>query len=272
MTIIGLTYQRAHKLRLRDFLRGAFLLYLLCFGANTRATEPEQRNRTGAITVAGTSVNGLLSAEQPGPYNLVFEKLRDGFEGQVDLNILPLLRAQRTFYGKAADCMFVGTKLETVHRGYGADPDNILLSDPVKKTKIRIYSAPGTQTVGSLLPLIDARVAADMSAGSNKKFVEAYLPPSTDVVLTNTPVQAFALLDLGRVDYVMAFDLDVNILRAGNEQYAKYIYQDDYAIVSNEDVVQCHKGPDTARFIRHINNRILRLSHTGELQDLLDFE
>lgn len=271
MTNTG-TYGRNHTWRLRAQIVAAGFLGMVTCGPVASASEPEQKPNARVITVSGTSVNGLFNADQPGPYNIVFNKLLDGFDGQVRLNIMPLLRAQRSFYGKVSECMFVGTKLETVHRGYGFEPEDILTSLPVKVTKIRVYSAAGTETVHSLLPLVDARVAADMSTGSNKKFVEAYLPPTTEVVLTNTPAQAFGLLDLGRVDHVMAFDLDVDILKSKDARYAQYVFDDDYAIVANEDVMQCHKRPDTERFITHINNRILSLSHTGELQALLDFE
>ena len=251
------------------------LMAILCGGSCLSAIAADADaiaglSKTKTISIVGTSIVGLLSRQEPGPYNEVFDLITADYKGAVSLNIIPIRRAQRAFFNGQADCIFVGSDMPRLHEARGMDTKDIITSTPVKHISMMAYTRPEDSVITNEADLEGKIIALDAAAGSLDFLQPMFLPDMSYAIETSTPAQAFALLKQGRVDVAIAFDFDVSLLVKKDPSIANFKSSASYIIVNNEDVMVCKRSEAVELFIKHVDAKLEALRASGRLQKIID--
>lgn len=253
------------KFLLRGFLAvlGGFCLTFSIANADESAAE-----KSAAVKIAGVIIPGLFDTEDRGPYNEIYDLITADFPQPIDLKVLPIRRARRAFFSGKSDCIFVGSLSSRVYVERGIAEEELVFSVSINSIAMMAYTRPSDPVIASAEDLKDKLIALDAGAGSVDVFKPMFLPKATEAIQTNTPAQAFALLEQGRVDVAMAFDYDVSLLIKRDPSIANFKFAADYSIVSNEDVMVCRRNSQVEALLSHVNSKLEVLRASGRLSEI----
>lgn len=205
------------------------------------------------IEVAGAILPNVFEPGGNGPYNVIYQQVTTGVPVTPNLTLMPTKRAQRSFYTKESDCLFVATALERIYRDRGLDMADIILSTPVYNHPMRVYSRPNTTVVRDANHMSGERIAVDAAAVSSEGAKTLTIPEDAVIIPASTTEQAFSLLATGRVDHLVAFQFDVEALGQRLPRIREYPHDPGFFLIRNPEVFACHRTPATEAFIAHIN-------------------
>lgn len=230
---------------------------------------PAQAQESDTITLFGTSIPGMFDDREPGPYNIIFDRLMAGVRADVIVTMLPSRRATKVFSSRGVDCMFLGSPNPLFYSAFGMKPEEIIHSDTIKVVALKIYGPAGRSPFEDSSILFRANFAVDVGIG-DVSYLKDLIPFEREGVLfARTLVDGFKLLDQGRIEALVAIDLDVQSLNAKSSRYyERYSVSQTYELRRTEDVFVCRKFPRTERFISDINKRTIELQLAGLLDDV----
>lgn len=267
-------------MRLFSFRFWSFVLCALVIGAQPGIAQEEPLptdEKQAAVTVfntpvtiVGTLIPGVLDDAEPGPYNEIYRIITEGFPGEIEFSLVPIRRAQRSFYNRQAMCTFVGSNAVQFLTARGIDINDVIFSTAIKHINVRVYTMPSVPIVNSSDQLAGKVVALDIAAGGLDVFKEMFLPDDSIVISTNSVEQAFALLAQGRVDAVIAFDFDVDMLKKQLPGISEVVHAPGYAIAANDDLLSCWRTPETEALIEYVNIKLAGIREDGRLQALIE--
>lgn len=218
------------------------------------------------IRVFGAELRGLFEADGTGPYHEAFTLLTESFDGNIEMMMAPQRRAENQFGQGNSDCLFAGTSVPGYYEKYGLADDQVLVSDAIFSFKMKVYGRKDTPVIENWSYLRDKTIAIDIGVG-NVDFVADIMEQPRDLVLpTQSLIQAFQLLNVGRVSALVAVDLDVRYLQAREPGFLGYPVSSEVSVMESEDVIVCRHSTRTEALIEHVNRsaRSLHAAHTLE--------
>lgn len=236
------------------------LLLLLSFAARA--------DNTDKITIAATDIEGLFDEKSPGAYDVIFSRL---MEGRDDIYVMrgPILRIRRLFYARNADCLFVGINHKEFYDYKGLPFEEILVSASIKTIRLRLYTMPGEPVVSSMEQLRGKAVAHASGVSSLEEFSQVFASKGIETLRVEKNIQAFQMMEFGRVAAVAAYGLDIDELSRHLPGIKKYPHDENFHASESEDVIVCWRNPKTLPFMAFVNQRIAILKNSGELEAVL---
>ncbi len=222
------------------------------------------------VVVIGTEIQGLLDADQPGPYNEIFHMITAGYSRPATMNIAPIKRAQRLFAARGANCLYVGSDDPTYYTRLGFPVDEVMISKGIYGIRIRIYSARNSAAIESNSELKDKIIAMDVGVGSVNHVADIMGHPLVQILSAQTLAQGFQVLDKGRVFGLVAIDTDVKYLQQKDVRYKGYSVSDTFSVHGGDDVLVCRRSSVTEPFMAYVNTRIDALKASGAIQRVLN--
>lgn len=210
----------------------------------------------------------MFDEKNPGPYNLLYNSLVAGSDFEIVLTMLPIRRASQIFSARGADCMFLGSPDPIIYSGFGMEQNEIIHSDTIMTVSMKIYGPVGSEPINDPSKLFDINFAVDVSVGDISQLKELIPYDREGILFARTLADGFRLLDQGRVEALIAIDIDVKTLQAQDARYELYSVSDSFVLRQTEDVFVCRKFPRTEQFIEYINQRNSELQKAGLLNDI----
>ncbi|WP_262694367.1 substrate-binding periplasmic protein [Kordiimonas aquimaris] len=249
-------------------LRRVAFVTLSCLAFPVASAGQNLSGKAVSIEIAGVIIPGLFDMGNPGPYNEIYDLITADYTQPIRLRALPIRRARRSFFGERSDCIFVGSATPRVYAERGMTADDLVFSKSINSISMMAYTRPGEPVIRSEDDLEGKLIALDAGAGSVDFVKPLFLPESTGAIQTNTPAQAFALLEQRRVDVAVAFDYDVSLLMKRDPAIANFEFEADYSIVSNEDVLVCRRSKQVEELMSHVNDKLEALRASGRLSEI----
>lgn len=244
-------------------IRFAMMLGMLMFSVPTMAQEEQP------LILMRAKIPGLFDTNNPGPYNVIYDRLIEGYGPRYTLREAPLRRAITAFVKGDVDCFFFATGDVNIYHDRGVPEGSVLISSPVNSVSLKLFSREGTPVINDISSLKGSYVAVDQGATEISRAAD-HLSLSTDKLLpAQTLAQAFLLLNQKRVDAVLAFDSDVAIYQKNSADAKTYGVSESLSLGASQDSVICKRSARTEVFIAHINQKLAELRASGALQTIL---
>lgn len=241
---------------------GASLFCILFF------LSPLQAQEKDIITLFGTAIPGIFDEKNPGPYNVVYNRLVAGVRADIILTMLPIRRATQVFRDRGADCLFLGSPNPDYYYARGVKATDIIHSTTIMAVALKIYSPQGKEAYEDASILHEANFAVDVGIGDVSNLGGLIPVEREGALFASTLMDGFKLLDQGRIEALVAIDFDVQALMARYPQYSKYPVSKNFVLRRTEDVFVCRKFPRTERFIADIDRRTKELKELGLFDDI----
>jgi hypothetical protein len=222
------------------------------------------------ITVAGTEINGLLEEGPSGPFHDIYQELTLGIEHSALLQVAPIKRATRQFLEKKAQCLYVGSELPSYYTSLGLDVDELVISNQIFRIRIQLFGPKGTAPIEELGSLRGKTIAIDSGVGGVEFIAKTIAQDMSKVLVVQSSIQGFQLLEAGRVAALVAIDIDVEVLKAHEPMYAAYPASKSFFIHESSDVMVCHRSQQSERFVAHINQRLDELRAEQGIKNIMD--
>lgn len=211
------------------------------------------------VSIAAPHIPGLLEENLDGPYGDLYRKIIGNSSIPNKVQVLPAMRAQNSFLKGESDCIFLGIHLPDFYEKRGLNRHDLVMSSPINRLSLRAYSKKGTHPPQKRTLAKLGTVAAEASAAqllTSKDLVDF---PNNVFVLSVTSVeQAFKLLDAGRVQSVISFDLDAKFHLESIARLDSYAVDDGFSLLTEEDAVVCHRSRKGIALVKHVNAAIAR--------------
>ncbi len=221
------------------------------------------------LVLMGVKIPRLFDAQEPGPYNRIYDRLLDGYTGVYTLREAPLRRAINAFVKADVDCFLFATGDRDIYRERGMSEHALLISSPINTVELKLFGREGTPVIRDTAGLKNSYVAVDQGATNIARAAEHLSIRLEQLLPAQTLAQAFLLLNQGRVDAVMAFDSDVKIYQAGSGDLKNYSVSNGLGLGASNDSVICRQSVTSEHFISHVNAELEKLSSSGELKRIL---
>ncbi|MEX0299760.1 MAG: hypothetical protein AB3N28_11880, partial [Kordiimonas sp.] len=105
------------------------------------------------IVIAGTEIPALFDETPNSPYRRIFSAITYGAKTPVRLELMPPLRTLHVLLERSVDCLFVGGTNAQSYVDRGMPADELLISDVVNRTQLKLYTRPGEPIVNSVADL-----------------------------------------------------------------------------------------------------------------------
>lgn len=224
------------------------------------------------ITIFGTAIPGIFDENEPGPYNTLYNQVIAGVSFPTVLTMLPIRKATKVFGERGADCIFAGSPDESFYTERGFDVEELVISDTIQDIRLKIYGPIGGSPIEDYRILSDINFAIDIGIGEVHMLRSKIPVEGESVLYAQTLTAGFKMLDVGRIQALIAIDVDVEALKMKSQRYRQYPVSDTFVLRKTEDVFVCRKMMRTERFIEEINQRMVELRQTGQLDSLFKQE
>ncbi len=244
-------------------MRYAILGMMLTLSSTAHALKDQQQ--LTSLTVVAPQIPWLLDLQHPGPYNDLMDELFTEMSHVTKVSILPTRRARRQFFSGGADCLFPASQDSIYHESPDQHRDGLLVSKPVNRSYIRVFSRTSEPQYNDLEVLENAKVTVDLSLSA----VDFLLPNGMELLRTKEVRQAHALLLQGRAKAALMVEYDYQLFVARNPNKEQLHFHPDFELGMVEDALMCIKSEQAIALIEHVNKRIETLMATGALSDSL---
>jgi ABC-type amino acid transport substrate-binding protein len=233
----------------------------------TEKTDPAD----APVMIAGTSLPYFFHPTEVGAYNILFDQIAAGLDTDENappyqLNFLPVRRAYREFLSKTNDCFFIANRRNYLSAETPQFDENIITSDTIHVSLKKIYTLKTAPTLESMESLENLMFAADQGAGT-QYILPKLLPKTSELVATEGIGQSIQLLQSGRVDAIVAYELDMVAYLQMQASEPIIHASDSFNIQESESAIACWGKPNTVRFLNAVNTRIANLKASGEMID-----
>ena len=209
------------------------------------------------ITLYAQSIPGLFQIDKQGAYDQVIQLVTPKTD-QLVLRTLPNSRATKAFLN-CQSCCYSPSNLNPNFYSFGAD---VSMTSPINTAKAYIFSRKGDVLYSNLSQLTNKTVGIERGMNYGKNVEDASFIPS----ITNSLLQNFKMLQVKRVDAMIAYEPD--IYQAFKHLDAEqFHYNKNKAITIHQDALVC-RGVNS-EFIKGFNQNLEDLRKTGQLKALL---
>ncbi len=195
-----------------------------------------------------------------GPYNQVFDRLVDGYAGDVVVDFLPSGRARRTFLEPDRHCLFVSTDSFM-------DPDapgsTVEFIGPVLTLSVTAYVRADGPPLSAPADLRTTPFAIDVNLRRIAR--EHGLEPLFSI---QDQVQMVELLTQGRVEALVGFDYDLELI-SNRLNVRDKVRPTALVFETTSDGITCKTTPETAAFRALLRKNLDVISSSGWLEKTL---
>ncbi len=204
------------------------------------------------LKMTGTSVPNIFDAQKPGPYNELMDQIFAAYPYKVDIDMMPMRRAQAVFKKEQVDCAFIGNDSPTFHERLGFDTKRLIFSKPFYTNKIKVYTNIDDPVISEDGALLGSVAAADLGTMQGH-LVRQNAPADMEILTVETMERAFELLERGRVSSVVAFSLDAEVYfeRAGTKHM--FHASSEYNITTTNEAIVCWDNERSREFLSYAN-------------------
>jgi hypothetical protein len=232
----------------------ASLVFILFVVSSLVSAQSEEEP---PIKFAGTYVPILLDNDyNDGLYLKLFHRIQARSDREIELSIMPIRRAQSNFFKGLFDCVFVATQDKEPYLNAGMKPGSFLVSDYINKLKMKAYVAAEASVIENLDQLKHMVLTGEV--GAIQAFAREFpdIIKATSVLPVESVSDAMALIDEGRAEVVISFDLDLRIFLDANVDLVGKYKPSSFDVLANNESVVC-KNTNVGHKIINIVNDIL---------------
>lgn len=217
------------------------------------------------VVISGGRIPHVFDPDQPGPYNIIVEKLRANLARPVEVEFFPISHAMRQLAHDKYDCFAMALKHSPNWERLGLDRNQFVFIGPVAWLRINVYVRPGE----NLPDVLNARatVAADGTIAVLKDAFEGQWS-SVDYVPAGSFVQALQMLVDGEVDAALSYDVDVDALADDHPLKGKFV-DAGVTIAEMEDGLMCKSSDEMLPIILGLQENLDKLVSDGSLEEIL---
>ncbi|NVJ97511.1 MAG: hypothetical protein HWE25_05120 [Alphaproteobacteria bacterium] len=245
-----------------------FILCLIpCFVAQATA-----ENTDAPLTIAAQETPGLLMEGADLPYNRLLAAFLEGTPVPYSIKIYPGQRGVMQWAREESHCLFGNITLpghKRIPHSVLSEQEftNLIFAGPFNTVSVHMFglhAAPpiDARAIGGALVGVDTIAHTDTNLYAPSLRRLKYLK-------VDSALEAFRLLEQGRVSMVMAYGIDAAFALRTISARSQIRYNRDAPILSFEENLACWRTPQTEPLIRHVQRRIDKLRQSGELAKLI---
>ncbi|UTW56132.1 transporter substrate-binding domain-containing protein [Kordiimonas sp. SCSIO 12610] len=229
-----------------------------------QSQDQSQTNLDEEIKIAGTMLPDFFHPEEKGAYNYFYEMIMKGLTVKTDLIYLPAKRAQKSFADRDTDCFFIASKKPDGANNPNPGEARVVHSDIIHDSAKKIYTLKGQPVYRSTANITRKKFAADQGAGSDRRLYEAFSKQNT-FLRTESIERSIELLRAGRVDAIIAYEIDMVTYLHQHKDVQDIETDDDFGFQTAGSSIACWESPKTTRFLDQVNGKLKTLKTNGML-------
>ena len=235
------------------------MLGLLCFAClpSTLAQEPDPD-----IAVASMEIPKAYMPSGDGVYNRVFNRMIEGYEGDVDVSFYPSARYNRIMTNRQADCDYIATDRLDRWADEGIAASELEFIGPVNQLEVVIYvptHAPDIETIDQLSGL---NLVSDVNLLDT---IHALGIEETFALQSQT--QMLNLLSVNRIDAMIGYDFDLDLL-SREMGLSEKVKKSTLRLGTLRDGIVCFKTERTKAFRAHLQKQFETLKQAGWFEEI----
>ncbi|UTW56093.1 transporter substrate-binding domain-containing protein [Kordiimonas sp. SCSIO 12610] len=223
------------------------------------------------ITISGSIIQRVYDPREPGIYNKLIEQLVMDTSYQVDTRFYPLRRAQEVFLKTETDCYFIADNMSSILADRKLNEEDFVHSVTLNDSYIRVYTRMDQALIENLSELERAIVAADPGTGLGYALRQS-MPKTTSIISTDSIEKSLELLKIGRVNAVVAYDLDMDAYLRASGTTPNIQSSTAFSIAHGHDSLVCWNTEENRSFLEKINNRLETLKSQRTLVTLTNLQ
>ncbi len=219
------------------------------------------------LTFTGPNIEWVFSADQPGPYNRLYDRILDESGITAKFMNLPFRRAVNAFRNKTVDCFFMGSNDLERGQTIGLKASEMRFIGPFNTYRIQAFTRPeDAEDISSFASLAFKKVAVDTT-------LAAIFPKLLRLVVydyANTELKVRAIAN-GDIDVLVGYDYDLRrmVERMG---LADRVMPARYVMYENQAGITCQNTAAITPMLDKLQHAADRLRSSGEIQKILDLE
>ncbi|MEX0297949.1 MAG: hypothetical protein AB3N28_02685 [Kordiimonas sp.] len=215
------------------------------------------------MEIASMEIPFAYERNGTGVYNKIFDKLTEGYTGELNVSFYPSARYDRVMISRSADCDYIATDHLGRWEEHGVKAEEFEFIGPVNTLYVVLYiphDAPDITTIEEVKKLV---LASDINLvdlihdlGIQEKFA-----------LQSQP-QMLNLLAIRRITGLIGYDFDLDFLskKLGVSGLMK---KATIRLDSLNDGIVCFKNEKTAPFRNLLKSNFKKIQSSGWLKDAL---
>ena len=231
------------------------ILAISLFFTSTCAVFAQEKNPD--IAVASMEIPKAYTPSGEGVYNLVFNKMIEGYEGDVDVSFYPSARYNRVMISRQADCDYIATDKLDRWADKGIAPAELEFIGPVNQLEVVIYVPMHAADIQSVDQLKGLNLASDVNLLNT---IHALGIQETFALQSQT--QMLNLLGVNRIDALIGYDFDLDLL-AREMGLTEKVKKSTLRLATLSDGIVCFKTARTEAFRSHLRERFEALDKAG---------
>lgn len=239
-------------------MRWLAILVTAMMSVSSQAREP--------LKVAAGRIPYVFHSEQPGSYNQIFDQLVRDLGRPVELHYFPLKRAMKRMAMPDYHCFAMALKNSPNWAKIGLNADDYRFIGPISKLNIKVYVRPGNEEL-SQEDLTGKLITAGVSIVNLHDQYDA-LWRKTEIVATDSFVDALTFLSEGRSSAALAYDVDVRLLGRNHPLQGRFV-DTGISILTLEDGIVCKRTPELVPVVESLQAAIDGMAIDGTLKRLL---
>jgi len=218
------------------------------------------------LRVALRDMPGLISQQQPGPYNTIYRRAMKNSPVVVLDQFLPTRRAMAYFIQDKVDCLFVSGALK-VFKTPTSDPIAITASEPIQTVNLHVYVPRDREPPHSLADLAGKTLVVEQ--GSMAQVINLRLGAlGANIISVQSMVQAVDLLGKRAEAALAVFDFDLSLQRRLGRGHDLH-HDPAFVLAQSKDALVCRQGDLEQALIDHFSAHLAVLRQSGGLQKIL---
>lgn len=233
-----------------------YLLLIILLAASLYTTaEP--------VVVYGYELDYRLKPDGSGHYNKLLQQMQD--QGlQIDLKVLPMIRATREFENRGRGCMFPASINAIIANRPEAAELGLIASDPIDRVSLRVLTHANQPVITDLQQLQGKHVG--LWSG-----LSAALLPDIDLTLEHTSSEKVRvrMLHAGRLDAIVGFIPDVLLVAEALDLPLPHYHPELALLLDEGAAIVCYDSEDNRKMLARFNTALASLRDQGTLRNIL---
>lgn len=239
------------------------LIVVSHFSIAARASNEEATTNHSDISIGSMSIPFAYEQNGDGVYNQIFNRLVEGYQGQIDITFYPSNRLSRAIEARQIDCLYIATESVANNGGANSPYRELEFIGPVNLVSVVVYLPTDAADVSEVSQLEGLKIASDVNL---VPFING-LGIEEDFDL-QSQIQMIEMLVAGRVDALIGYDFDLDFLTR-KQGVRDQLKKASIKLLTIGDGIACFSNEKIKPFRDHMKARLKDMTDSGWLDEAL---
>lgn len=241
----------------------ARIIAVCFFSTAAMGSEDPAPGTQADVAIGSMSIPFAYEQNGAGVYNQIFDKLVEGYQGNIDVTFYPSNRLSRAVETRQIDCLYIATENVANNGGANSPYRELEFIGPVNLVSVVVYLPASSDDITNIDQLDGLKIASDVNL---VPFING-LGIQEDFDL-QSQLQMIEMLVAGRVDALIGYDFDLDFLTK-KQGVRNQLKKASIRLLTIGDGIACFSNEKMKPFRDHMKAQLKQMSDSGWLDEAL---